>query len=120
MKTTIGDKTFTLEATQRDGRWVAHATRDDTGDPFGIECAGGTEAEAIAQLTRWLEWQHEHTAALETLQQAERAYHRTIAGSAFASATEGPGAVEMQKESLDAVEAARVRLDGIRARRPQT
>ncbi|HMB80378.1 MAG TPA: hypothetical protein VKI43_09945 [Vicinamibacterales bacterium] len=67
----------------------------------------------------WLAWQREHTAALEALQQAQRAYHRTIAGSAFASPTEGPSAIEMQKESLDAVEAARVRLDEIRERRPQ-
>ena len=44
-----------------------------------------TEAEAIARLTRWLEWQHEHATALAALQQAERDYHRTIAGSAFAS-----------------------------------
>jgi hypothetical protein len=67
---------------------------------------------------RWLEWQREHAAALEALQTAQRAYHRTIAGSAFASPTEGPGAIELQKESLDAVEAARVRLDEIRSRRP--
>ena len=67
----------------------------------------------------WVEWQAEHAAALEALQQAQRAYHRTNAGSAFASPTEGPSAVEMQKESLDAVESARVRLDEIRGRRPQ-
>jgi hypothetical protein len=69
---------------------------------------------------RWLEWQHEHAAALEALQQAQRAYHRTIAGSAFASAAEGPSAIELQKESLDAVEAARVRLDEVRGRRPHS
>jgi hypothetical protein len=69
---------------------------------------------------RWQEWQREHEAALEALQQAQRAYHRTIAGSAFASPTEGPSAIELQKESLEAVEAARVRLDEIRGRRPQT
>jgi hypothetical protein len=68
---------------------------------------------------QWLEWQREHAAALEALQQAQRAYHRTIAGSAFASPTEGPSAVELQKESLDAVEAARVRLDEIRQRKPE-
>ena len=68
---------------------------------------------------RWLQWQREHAAALEALQEAQRAYHRTIAGSAFASPTEGPSAIEMQKESLDAVEAARVRLDEVRARRPE-
>ena len=73
-----------------------------------------------AAVARWLEWQHDHAAALEELQRAERAYHRTIAGSAFASPTEGPSAIEMQKESLEAVEAARIRLDEIRARRPES
>ena len=68
---------------------------------------------------RWLEWQREHAAALEALQQAQRAYHRTIAGSAFASPTDGPTAIEMLKESLDGVEAARVRLDEIRMRKPE-
>jgi hypothetical protein len=68
---------------------------------------------------RWLAWQVEHTAALEALQDAQRAYHRTIAGSAFASPTEGPSAVELQQESLAAVEAARLRLDDIRARQPE-
>jgi len=110
---------FRLAATERHGQWLAHATREDTGDPFGIECAGATEAEALARLTRWLAWQSEHAAALDALQQAERSYHRTIAGSAFASPTEGPTPIEMQKESLDAVEAARGRLDEIRARRPE-
>ena len=71
------------------------------------------------KLAPWLEWQGEHTAALEALQQAQRAYHRTIAGSAFASPTEGPSAIELQKESLEAVEAARIRLDGVRARKPE-
>jgi hypothetical protein len=93
--------------------------RPSTGDAFGIECAGPTEAEAVARLRRWLEWQSEHSAALEALQRAEHAYHRTIAGSAFASPTEGPSAIELQKESLEAVEAARVRLDEIRARKPE-
>ncbi len=53
------------------------------------------------------------------LQQAERAYHRTIAGSAFVNPTEGPTPIEMQRESLEVVEAARTRLDEIRARRPE-
>jgi hypothetical protein len=115
----IGDRRYRLLTIERDGRWTAHAERDDTGDPFGVECTGGSEQEATARLTRWLEWQAEHTAALEDLQRAERAYHRTIAGSAFASTTEGPSALEMQKDSLDAVEAARVRLDEVRARKPE-
>lgn len=116
---TIRDRRYRLLTTERDGRWTAQAQRDDTGDPFGIECAGDSEQEATARLTGWLEWQIEHTAALEDLQRAERAYHRTIAGSAFASPTEGPSALEMQKESLDAVESARLRLDEIRGRKPE-
>jgi len=103
---------------ERDGQWVARAARADNGDPFGIECLAPTEREAVEQLERWLDWQREHAAALEALQQAERAYHRSIAGSAFANAAEEPAAVELQKESLDALEAARLRLDEIRARRP--
>jgi siderophore synthetase component len=104
---------------EREGRWVARAFRDDNGDPFGIECTAATRQEAVERLERWLDWQREHAAALEALQQAERAYHRTIAGSAFANPSEGPTAIELQKESLEAVEAARVRLDEIRARRPE-
>jgi hypothetical protein len=115
----IGDAHFQLISEQRDGQWLAHATRGAAADPFGIECAGATEEEAIARLARWLEWQSEHAAALEALQRAERAYHRTIAGSAFASPTEGPSAIELQKDSLEAVEAARVRLDEVRARKPE-
>jgi hypothetical protein len=94
--------------------------RSDTGDRFGIECAGASNEEASERLSRWLEWQREHAAALDDLQRAEQAHHRTIAGSAFVSPTEGPSAVELQKDSLAAVEAARVRLDEIRARRPET
>jgi hypothetical protein len=115
----VGDTRYRLVAAERDRQWFAYAVREDNGDPFGIECAGATEAAAIDRLMRWLEWQYEHAAALEALQRAERAYHRTIAGSAFASPTEGPSALEMQKEALGAVEAARVRLDEIRARKPE-
>src|SRR5689334_16908826 len=116
---TIADRRYRLLTTERDGRWTARAERDDTGDPFGIECAGDSEPEATARLTRWLEWPVEPAAAPGQLQRPERAYHRTIAGSAFASPTEGPSALEMQKESLDAVESARLRLDEIRVRKPE-
>jgi hypothetical protein len=104
---------------ERDGRWVARAFRDDNGDPFGIECAAPTRDEAVTRLTRWLDWQREHAAALEALQQAERAYHRTVVGSAFSNPAEGPSPIELQKESLDAVEAARIRLDEVRALKPE-
>jgi hypothetical protein len=115
---TIAGRRYHLECEGRDGQWIARARAEDTGDPFGIDCGGASEEEALARLTRWLEWQAEHEAALAALQQAERAYHRTIAGSAFASPTEGPSAVELQKESLAAVEGARVKLDEVRARKP--
>ncbi|HWF84076.1 MAG TPA: hypothetical protein VG222_04495 [Vicinamibacterales bacterium] len=114
----IGAVRYRIVTVQRDGQWVAHAERSNNGDRFGIECAGATEAEAIQRMHAWLEWQRDHTEALDALQIAERAYHRTIAGSAFADPTEGPSAVEMQKDSLEAVEAARTRLDEIRARKP--
>jgi hypothetical protein len=115
----IGDQRFRILAVRRDADWIAHAERADSGDRFGIECAAPTEDAAVARVARWLDWQHEHAVALEALQQAEGAYHRTVAGSAFASPTEGPSAIELQKESLEAVEAARLRLDEIRARRPE-
>ena len=105
--------------TERDGRWLAHAVREDTGHPFGIECGGATERDAIEQLTRWLEWQSEHAAALDELQRAERAYHRTIAGSAFASPIEGPTPLELQRDALVAVDGARIRLDEVRERKPE-
>jgi len=116
----VGDRHYRLTAEQRDVRWVGHAVREDTGDIFGVESGGESEEEAIARLIRWLEWQHYHTEALDSLQEAERAYHRAIAGSAFASPTEGPSPPELQKEALGALEAARTRLDAIRAQRPET
>lgn len=115
----IGTVCYRIVCAPRDGQWIARAERVDNGDRFGIECGGATEPAAIERMHRWLEWQRDHTEALAELQVAERAYHRTIAGSAFASATEGPSPVEMQKESLDAVEAARARLDEIRSRKPE-
>jgi hypothetical protein len=110
---------YRIKTAARDAAWVAWAERQADGARFGIECEAATEAEAVARLTRWLDWQAEHVAALAALQQAERDYHRTIAGSAFASAADGPSPVEMQSEGLKSVEAARLRLDAIRARKPE-
>jgi hypothetical protein len=114
----IGEVGYRIVATERDGRWTARAERLVGGARFGPDCAGDSEADAVGRMESWLAWQHEHAAALEDLQRAERAYHRTIAGSAFVSSIEGPSPLEMQKESLDALEAARVRLDEVRGRRP--
>lgn len=70
----------------------------------------------------WVEWQREHEEALAALQAAQHAYHRTVANGAFAGAADGPSVAEnaeMQRGSLEALEAARVRLDEIRARKPE-
>ena len=116
---TAGEGVYRIRTTPSGPLWVAWAERVADGVRFGIECEAATEAEAAARLTRWLQWQGDHAAALAALQQAERDYHRTIAGSAFASAAEGPSPVEMQHEALKAVEAARRQLDEIRARKPE-
>jgi fructoselysine-6-P-deglycase FrlB-like protein len=70
----------------------------------------------------WLEWHREHEEALAALQVAQHAYHRTVAQGAFAGAADGPSIAEnaeMQQGSLEVLEAARVRLDEIRARKPE-
>jgi hypothetical protein len=64
-------------------------------------------------------WQKEHAAALAELQEAQRAYHRAVAATAFQGAAEEPPAEEMRRASLEALDAARVRLDGVRARKPE-
>ena len=133
----IGDVSYRILAAEQDGQWIARAERGhpsepvdaapfdsaqafDTaqGRPFGIACSGSTEASAIDRLTRWLEWQSAHGAALDALQLAERTYHRTIADGAFVDPAEGPKALARQKASLSAVDAARARLDELRARQP--
>jgi hypothetical protein len=70
----------------------------------------------------WIEWQREHEEALAALQDAQHAYHRTVAQGAFGGAMDGPSIAEnaeMRQASLEALEAARVRLDEIRARKPE-
>src|SRR5262245_39429482 len=104
---TVGDRTYRLVAIRRDDGWVARAERAETSERFGIECSAPTESAAVSRLAEWLAWQHEHVVALEALQQAERAYHQTILGSAFANPSEGPTPIELQKESLEVVEQAR-------------
>jgi hypothetical protein len=70
----------------------------------------------------WLEWHREHEEALAALQAAQHAYHRTVTHGAFAGAADGPSIAEnaeMQQGSLEALEAARVRLDEVRGRKPE-
>jgi hypothetical protein len=68
---------------------------------------------------RFTAWQREHAAALADLQDAQRAYHRTVAATAFQGAAEEPSAEEMRRASLEALDAARVKLDDVRARKPE-
>ena len=60
----------------------------------------------------WAEWQREHAAALAALQEAQRAYHRVAVDSL-------QSAVGSREGALEALEAARVRLDETRARMPR-
>ena len=101
------------------GAWVAFAERLDDGARFGIECSGASEDEAFARLAAWLTWQYEHAEALAALQNAEGDYHRTIAASAFGTPSAGAAPNAMHENGLNAVAAARERLDEIRARRPE-
>ena len=138
----IGDVGYRILAAEQDGQWIARAERDDSSRPFdtaqgrpfdsaqgrpfdsaqgrtfGIACSGSTQASAIDRLTRWLEWQSAHAAALDALQLAERTYHRTIADGAFVDPADGPKARARQKASLSAVDSARSRLDELRTRQP--
>jgi hypothetical protein len=116
---TLGERHYRIVANEHSSTWVAHAERSENADPFGIECAGPTEADAMARLVQWMEWQHEHATALESLQQAQRVYHRALAAGAFGGVTGASTSRDLQRESLEAVEAARVRLDEIRARKPE-
>ncbi|MGE3704945.1 MAG: hypothetical protein AB7I13_06705 [Vicinamibacterales bacterium] len=114
----IGGQAFDIRSSSRAGRSHAHAVRLDTGDRFGPDFPGVDEPGARAAVTRWLEWQHEHAAALGALQDAERIYHRAVAGHAFGTREELDAGLQARRESLTQVEAARVRLDEVRARRP--
>jgi hypothetical protein len=114
----VGPLQYRVRVAQRDSRWVAVAEVAETGERFGAECSGSSEAEAIERLREWLTWQHQHESALEALQFAERTYHKLLAASAFVSPGEGGTSLEAKRESLDAVEQARRDLDEVRARRP--
>jgi hypothetical protein len=115
----VGDSRYWLVAVKGDSHWTAHAERQGADPRFGVEFEGTTEEEALDRLTRWLLWQAEHSAALDALQAAERAYHRAVTGGAFANRADGATTLDSQMGCLDAMEAARVRLDAIRVRKPE-
>ena len=113
-----GDSPYRLRVERRADGWTAQAERREDGARFGPEIVGATEGDAVERAWAWLGWQAGHARALEALQQAERAYHRAIAGTAFAAATDSPAAGDLQRDLLDAVDTARRELDRIRARNP--
>ena len=115
---TIGQVTFRLVSETRQDSWIARAESNETGERFGIECSGSTQAEVIERLHAWLEWQREHVVALDKLQQAEHAYHRAVVGGAFVGTTEGSSVFEARKALLELVDEARATLDEVRARKP--
>jgi hypothetical protein len=71
--------------------------------------------------TAWHEWHREHEDALAALRAAQQTYHRSVARGAFAGEADRLSIAEnaeVQQYSLAALEAARVRLDAVRARKP--
>ncbi len=115
----VRGQTFNIRVSRRDGRSVAHAVRAETGDRFGADFAGGSDDEAVACLTKWLEWQSGHATALEALQEAERAYHRAVASHMLAGERDRSSTGQERTECLERVASARKRLDEVRARRPE-
>lgn len=113
---TLGATTYTVDAIERDGTWIAEARKAPSGMRVGPPVTASTANEAIARLVRWLEWQRDHEDALRALQTAEQTYHRAIAGSAFASGL--AEATEVQQEALQRIEEARRRLEQIRQNQP--
>ena len=110
----IGGTDFTVAAVDREGCWIAEARRLSTGSRVGPVLSGATSGEAMERLVRWLDWQREHDAALAALQAAQQAYHQILAGSAIAAGPEELSSVEAQREALQRLAEARVRLDEIR------
>ena len=69
--------------------------------------------------TRWVEWQRAHSEALAALQDRQREYHRLVAESAFATSSDDrPRQMTRQRQSLEALDEARVCLDRVRVSRP--
>ena len=114
----IGGKTYVLDVIERQGQWCAEARQAPSGMRIGPTATSATQDEAIAQLRRWLEWQRDHQEALTALQDAQQAYHRAIAGSAFSSGL--AEATELQHEALQRIEEARLRLEDVRQAQPRT
>jgi hypothetical protein len=113
----IGGVSYRLFALPSEGRWVARAFKANSGERFGVDACGPTESAAVQGLREWLEWHHDHVAALEALRRAERAYHRAVTDAAFPGS--GADALTTGKAPLEQLDSARAALDSVRARRPE-
>lgn len=115
MNLQIDNVSYRLVAHAVGSQWTAHAVLAESGERYGVEVSAPTETEATERLTRWLQWQRDHTRALEALQEAERGYHKAVASAAFSDADVQ---ISETKPSRAAMDAARNQLDDVRARRP--
>ena len=114
----IGGKTYRIRAAASGNEWRAVAEDAQRGEPFGPAMTSWSAEHALQLVERWLAWQHEHAEALAALQLAERSYHRSVTGHAFAGPDDSTRQ-ESERSQLDAVDAARRRLDAVRNRQPR-
>src|SRR2546425_13172546 len=68
----IGDVRYRIVTVERDGQWIAHAERVDTGGRFGTECRGGTPRAASERPEGSAARESEGTTGLEALENGER------------------------------------------------
>lgn len=115
----VGSRRFCVELRSEGGGWTAAARCADTGEPFGPAIVDTSADGARLRLTRWLHWQHGHAHAIDVLREAERAYHRHVAGRAFAPDPNDEMSGDVRRAALRDVETARRLLDAIRATRPR-
>lgn len=73
----------------------------------------------MSQPDDWAAWQRDHAAALAALQEAQRAYHREAVDSRQSPVPSQQSAAGGRGTALEAVDAARIKLDEVRARMPR-
>jgi hypothetical protein len=69
---------------------------------------------------RWCRWRQDHVAALLSLQERQREYHRAVTARALGPLAPGEARLtEAERLSLEALDEARVQLDLVRSREPK-
>jgi hypothetical protein len=115
----VGARRFVVGTRPEAGGWTAEARCAESGEVFGPAVADTSADAAMLRLIRWLQWQEGHAHAIDVLREAERAYHRLVAGRAFAPAPNDEMPEGVRRAALRDVETARRLLDAIRATRPR-